>query len=98
MQTKVGRGEYNFDSAIPGTRAEFIFGDQIPLDSENLSTVFWPNLHWKLVKGDIEKFDGAIARGCKNLILIHLRPSKVIDSVLCIVPFTTEHEPPSFEM
>lgn len=40
MEEKVGIAKYNFDSAIPGTRAECIFGDQIPLNSEYLSIVF----------------------------------------------------------
>ena len=84
--SEVGIAKYNFDSAIPGTGAERILGNQIPLDSEYFSIVFWPNLDWKSFKGDIEKFYGAIAGSCKNLILMHLRPSKIIDSVLCIVP------------
>lgn len=40
MKEKVGIAKYNFYSAIPGTGAECIFGDQIPLDSEYLSIVF----------------------------------------------------------
>lgn len=86
MEERVGIAKYNFYSAIPGTGAKCILGDQIPLDSEYLSIVFWPNLHWKSVKGDIKKFYGAIAGGCKNLILMYLRPSKIVDGVLCIVP------------
>lgn len=38
----MGITKYNFDSAVPGTGAEGIFGNQIPLNREDLSIVFRP--------------------------------------------------------
>ena len=61
---------YNLDRAIPGARAECVFGNQIPVDGKHLPLVLLPGLDRELIEGDVEKFDGAISCSDHDLILM----------------------------
>ena len=54
---------YHSDGAVPGAGAECILGDQVPVYGENLSHVLFPGLNGVCSDADVEKLDGAIARG-----------------------------------
>ena len=45
---------YDLDGAIPGARAECIFGNQIPVDGKHLPLVFLPGLDRELIECYIE--------------------------------------------
>ena len=45
---------YDLDRAIPGARAECVFGDQIPVNGKHLPLVFVPRLDRELIECYIE--------------------------------------------
>ena len=45
---------YDFDRAIPGTRAEFVFGNQIPVNGKHLPLMFLPGLDRELIECYVE--------------------------------------------
>ena len=61
---------YDFDCAIPGARAECVFGNQIPVNGKHLPLVFLPGLDRELIECYIEQFDGAITCSDHDLILV----------------------------
>jgi hypothetical protein len=58
-----GNGSYDFHGTVPGTGAEGIFRDEVPVDGENLAFVLLPGLDRKIIERDIEEFYGPVARG-----------------------------------
>jgi hypothetical protein len=54
---------YDFHGAVPGTGAEGIFRDEVPMDGENLAFMLLPGLDGKIIKRNIKEFYGAVTGG-----------------------------------
>ncbi len=80
------RATYNLDTPVPGTRAEGVFPNQVPVNSEHLPLMFLPRLDRELVQPDIEQLYRPIARGNNELVLMRLGPGQIVESILCIEP------------
>ena len=77
---------YHFDRTIPRTRAECVFGYEIPVDCEDLSIVLFPRLYREFIDADVEEFDGAISGGDYDLVLVSFGPGEVVEGILCVEP------------
>lgn len=84
---------HNLDTAVPRAGAEGVFGDEVPMHGEDFAFVLVPRLYGELVNADIEELDGAIARRRYQLVLVDLRPGKIVESILRIEPaFDHDHQ------
>lgn len=80
-------GSYDFDGAVPRAGAKRVLCDEVPVYGEDLALMLLPGLHGEFVQGDVEEFDGAVAGGDDDLVLVRFRPSQIVQGVLGVEPF-----------
>ena len=86
-QKKVTGGRaYNFDSAVPGTRAKCVLRYQIPMYCKDFSIMLFPASNWEFVKPDVEELNGAIAGRYHALVPMQFGPGKIVERVLGVEP------------
>jgi hypothetical protein len=73
-------------TAVPGGGEEGVFTDEIPGYGEDFARVLGPGLDWELREGDVEEFDGAVAAGGEDLVLVRFGPCAVEEGVLGVEP------------
>ena len=79
-------GANDFDGAVPGARAECVFGDQVPVHGEDLPLVLLPRLDGEFVEADVEQLYRAIAGRDHDLVLVRFGPGEVVEGVLSVKP------------
>lgn len=57
------------------------------MHSEYLSFMLLPGLDGEFVEGDVKEFDGAVAGGYDDLVLVRFRPREIVEGVLSVKPF-----------
>lgn len=75
---------YKFDGAIPGTRDEAVLGDGIPANRKRFPLVFVEVHDREVLHPQVEELDGAIAASDNELILVELRPGKIVLGIVCL--------------
>lgn len=68
--------------AIPAARAEAVLCNQVPVHAEDFAVVLFPVLHGEVVQVAIKELHTTITRASQNLVLIDLRPRKIIEGIL----------------
>lgn len=56
--------------AIPTAGAEAVFGDEVPINAEDLACMFFPVLNGVVVGRSVEQLDAAIAGRSEDLVLV----------------------------
>lgn len=62
----------NSYSTVPAAGAESVFGDEVPIYTEDFAGVFFPVLNGIVICCAVEQFDAAVAGCCEDLILVDL--------------------------
>lgn len=67
-------GRPDLDGSVPAAGEEFVLGNQVPVNRENLATMFLPGLNRKFFDGAVEELDAPVTRRDKGLVLVDFGP------------------------
>jgi hypothetical protein len=76
----------DLNRAVPAAGQERVFGNEVPGHAEDFARVLGPGLHGELGQRDVEEFDGAVAAGGEDLVLVRFGPGAVEEGVLRVEP------------
>ncbi|KAB8345884.1 hypothetical protein FH972_022939 [Carpinus fangiana] len=75
-------GVEDLDGAVPAGAEEVALRGQVPMHAVDLAAVGAPLGDGELGDADVVELDGAVARGCEQLVLVRLGPGEVVEGVL----------------